>query len=173
MLVGAILGLVGSVITNGLEVFKRHQDNKHELLLLEENRKSFQMQQEYGLKRLDLEADIQQFQVVHDHDASLMKRSSKWIVNLSASIRPVTTYWFFAIFAAVKTVPIVYAVLDAVLIFSLYSTSVSTSAAAMKSLTVFMGHVPTIWDPVTAELFAAIMSFWFGDRSMKKWMGRS
>lgn len=173
MFIGTAIGLFGSILTNGLEIWKRKQDNEHELNMLKENREQFKLEREYNLKTLDLQADIQQFQTVHDHDTALMKRASRKIVNLSASIRPVTTYWFFALFASIKTIPILYAVLDAVLIFGLYKTQTGTLTAMMTSMETFMRHLPAIWDPATAELFAAIMSYWFGDRSMKKWMGRS
>ena len=63
-------------------------------------------------------------------------------------MRPVITYLFFAMFAAVKGT-LIYALIA--------SQNVEWTAA-----------IQAAWDDDTAAIFSAIMAFWFGNRAMSK-----
>ncbi len=63
-------------------------------------------------------------------------------------MRPVITYAFFLLFATVKTA-------------ALYVLIVDQGLTAAQAL-------PQIWGPETQALFAAVMSFWFGQRTLAK-----
>ena len=64
------------------------------------------------------------------------------------SVRPLITYAFFALFASVKG-------------SGLYLLIAVEGLLIAEAL-------PRIWDPETQALFAAVMSFWFGNRTLSK-----
>ena len=72
----------------------------------------------------------------------------KWVDGLRSSVRPVITYAFFLLFAAVKGSGLYLLI-------------------AVEGL-VLADALPRIWDDETAALFAAVLSFWFGARSLAK-----
>ncbi len=71
-----------------------------------------------------------------------------WVDALNASVRPVVTYGFFALFVGYQVVAVL-AALDA------------------------LGSVPSarllaaVWSEEVQGLFAGVMGFWFGNRSMQ------
>ncbi len=71
-----------------------------------------------------------------------------WVDALRASVRPIITYAFFLLFASVKG-------------SALYVLIVVEGILLAEAL-------PRIWDPETQALFAAAMSFWFGQRALSK-----
>lgn len=99
------------------------------------------------LQELDAEADIAETKSLYAHDTELSKHGGL-IVGLQASVRPVITYLFMAAFLAVK----------GGMIYSLVSNQGVDWTTALD----------VAWDAETQALFAAIMSFWFGNRAMGK-----
>ncbi|WP_244427054.1 hypothetical protein [Bartonella rattaustraliani] len=71
----------------------------------------------------------------------------KWVEALGASVRPIITYAFFILFATVKTVVLL---------------------RIMNEGYDFTTGLITVWDGETQALFAAVMSFWFGQRALAK-----
>ena len=78
-------------------------------------------------------------------------KDSGFFGGMRKSVRPVITYLFFGLFAAVKGTSIFVLLGDQEL------TAVSLNAALVK-----------VWDPETQAMFAAIISFWFGSRAIEK-----
>ena len=99
------------------------------------------------LEEIEVEADIAESKALYRHDAAL-SGSSRWVDGLRASVRPLTTYTFFILFASVKG-------------SGLYLLIVVEGLLIAEAL-------PRIWDAETQALFAAVMSFWFGNRTLSK-----
>tara|TARA_R110000787_G_scaffold104629_1_gene211863 strand:+ start:1294 stop:1662 length:369 start_codon:yes stop_codon:yes gene_type:complete len=99
------------------------------------------------LQELDAEADIAETKGLYAHDTALAAKGG-WVVGLQASVRPVVTYLFMLAFLSVKG-GMVYSLI--------FIQSVDWSTALEVS-----------WNGETQALFAAIMSFWFGNRAMGK-----
>jgi hypothetical protein len=80
------------------------------------------------------------------HDISMQNDTGpmSW---LRKSVRPVITYLFFTLFAAVK---------------------VAALNQAMSAGSDFNAAIILVWDPETQAIFAAIISFWFGSRAIEK-----
>ena len=95
------------------------------------------------LKELDLKAEIQELKSLYKHDQTLTTDNS-FISALRSSVRPVITYFFFFTFIGVEVS----------VIFSLVEPEM----------------VDKIWNENTQGLFAAVLSFWFGNRAMSKVM---
>ena len=101
---------------------------------------------ELKLELLDKEADIKEAEGLYKHDSI---DAGGFINALRGSVRPVITYCFFALFVAIK---------------------VTALMAFMNSGTELPVALTLIWDDATAALFAAIMSFWFGNRAVSKYV---
>ena len=95
---------------------------------------------------MDKEADIKEAEGLYAHD----KIDAGGFINaLRGSVRPVLTYCFFGLFVAIKVVALL---------------------AFMESGSELGDALTLIWDDATAGLFAAIMSFWFGNRAVSKYV---
>ena len=146
-LLGSLLGFGTSIVPEVLGFFKQNQANKQELKMLEAKAQYAAQLSTLKLQELDAEADIAETKGLYAHDTELARRGG-WVVGLQASVRPVVTYLFMAAFLGVK----------GGLVFSLiFMQGVDWTTA-----------LDVTWDGETQALFAAIMSFWFGNRAMSK-----
>jgi hypothetical protein len=139
-LLGSLLGFLGSAFPQLLKLIQDSHDRKHELAILD---RQMELQRQGHSQRLDeirAEGEIGQSLALYRHDQQ--PAGYRWVEALRASVRPVLTYAFFLLFAAVK-------------ISGLYAMTRFDGL----SLTVAL---PLIWDAETQALFAATMSFWFG-----------
>ena len=102
------------------------------------------------LEEISVEADIAESQALYKHDSQ--PSGVRWVDGLRASVRPVITYAFFTLFTVVKVSAL----------YVLVSEEELTVVQAM----------PQVWDPETQALFAAVMSFWFGQRALNKIRGK-
>ena len=171
-LLGSLLGFLGSAFPQILKLFQEAHDRRHELAILnlqmEQQRQGHQQRLEdtepggEGARderserarrvadrsppQIQSDGEIKQSLALYQHDSQ--PAGYKWVEALRASVRPVLTYAFFLLFAAVK-------------IAGLY-TMVSFDGMSLAVA------LPLIWDAETQALFAAIMTFWFGQRAMGK-----
>ena len=132
------LGILGSVIPSIVRIFEKKQEYAHDV----------EMAKIQATAQFDVEAvkaAAIERQAIYDHDKSL--DGGKFINALRASIRPVITYVFFALFVAVKWAA-AYVMID-------QGADIPTMLAA-------------VWDADTMALFSTILGFWFGSRVMEK-----
>lgn len=150
-LLGSLLGFGSSFLPQVLDFFKAKQEhkNKLELMRLQGDLAYAGVQQQIQL--LDKQADIEESKGLYQHDAGMDVDPGGFVAALRSSVRPVLTYAFFVMFMATKAV-IGYKVLTA-------------GGEWTQAVTL-------MWDDETAGLFAAIMSFWFGNRAVSKMTGR-
>jgi len=141
-LLGSLLGFGTSFLPSLMSYFQDKQDKAHELALMD---KQLEQQKVIGAQKLQIvnvEADIRESEALLKHDAGLQKRSSQWIVDLAASVRPIVTYLLFLeIF---------------VLTWLLALDMITTEMYRL----VFNNEMQAVW--------AAVVSFWFGARTMAR-----
>ena len=112
------------------------RDKEHELKLM--------AQQAQDKRDEALIASVGEVNIaVHKNVDEQTKRASQWVVNLSATVRPLITYFFF---------------LEFVLLTFL-------SAFDMISQEIFR----SLWSDEIVGIFSVIISFWFGQRLVSKW----
>lgn len=75
----------------------------------------------------------------------------KWVDALSASVRPIITYWFMALYCAAKT---------------------AAFAAAMVAGANWMSAVQNAWTEADQALWAGVLNFWFLGRVFDKALRR-
>ena len=147
-IIGAITGFVGSAIPEVLEIFKKKQENKHQIELSALQVQAKKQNVELDLMMFDAKKDYDESKQLREHDIQLAKGTG-FFAGLSKSVRPMLTYFFFGLFATVK---------------------ISYLVTALQSND-FNQAVNLIWDEDTGAMFAAIMTFWFGNRQFEKRKG--
>jgi len=145
-LLGSVLGFTTSFLPEVLGYFRANQEHKHSLEKAQLEMDLMAKRSELKLELLDKEADIKETEGLYRHDSI---DAGTFINALRGSVRPVITYVFFALFVAIK---------------------VTALLAIMNSGTDLGPALTLIWDDATAGLFAAIMSFWFGNRAVSKYV---
>jgi|TARA_R110000796_G_scaffold163558_2_gene280508 hypothetical protein len=145
-LLGTLLGLGTSIVPEVIGFFKQKQADKHDLEMLEAKAKYADQMSKLKIKELDSEAEIAETKGLYEHDRSI--DAGGFVNGLRGSVRPVITYMFFLMFAAVKGT-MIYAMIT--------NQNLDWTIA-----------IETAWDSDTAAVFSAIIAFWFGNRAMSK-----
>jgi hypothetical protein len=141
-LVGSILGFGTSFLPKVLGYFEEKRDQAHELQMMD---KQLEQQLQIGkqkMQMMDIDADIRETEALHKEHASITRKSSQWCINLSASVRPIITYCLFIEFA------------------------VLTLSVNMDWITTQQYMI--IWNAEFQAVWAAVVSFWFGQRSFNR-----
>ena len=145
-LIGSLLGFTTSFAPEVLGYFRANQEHKHSLEKSKLEMDLMAKRSELKLELMDKEADIKEAEGLYKHDSI---DAGGFINALRGSVRPVITYCFFALFVAIKVVALL---------------------AFMENGSELGNALTLIWDDATAGLFAAIMSFWFGNRAVSKYV---
>ena len=147
-LFGSLLGFGTSFLPTLLGFFEQGQKNKHELRLLDAKAKHAEVLSKLKIDELDAQADVSESENLYKHAAEIARSNkSSFISALQASVRPVVTYFFFILFATIKGLAVYVAVQE----------GEDVSQAILSS-----------WDEETKILFSTVISFWFGQRGMRK-----
>jgi len=150
-LLSSLLGFGTSFLPKVMDYFQDKQDKAHELALMEKQLEQQIQLGELALRKSHIDADTEEFKAVHRHDTAIMKNSSQWSVTLSSTVRPVITYLFMLLFITVEV--------------SAYWVLLNQGVDAL-------GAVAIVWDEEITSLFAAILSFWFGGREIRRREGK-
>lgn len=144
-IISTILGLLSSLLPSVLRILERRQDYKYELeyrkLELEAATKGIELQ----ARLAQIKAAAEQANALYGHDSALDGGES--INKLRASVRPVVTYVFFAIFALTKT--------------SILVAYLGSGLPIDKAMML-------LWDEQSIAFFSMIIAFWFGARTVEK-----
>ena len=141
-LLGSVLGFGTSFLPKVMDFFQDKQDKAHELRLMDKQLESQQVIGQQKLQMTHVEADIRESEALLKHDANLQSKASPWCVNLAASVRPVLTYALALEFG------------------------VLTLCVSMDWMT--MEQFKMIWNDEFQAIWAAVVSFWFGSRTMAR-----
>ena len=146
-LLGSLLGFGTSSIPMIMGFFEKKQANKQELLMLEAKAKYASELSKLKLQEMDAQADIEEVKGLYKHAEALAQANkSPFVSALQASVRPVITYAFFSVFAFVKI------------------TYVTLAVQGVEDL---LPSILAAWDTESQTVFAAIISFLFGNRLFK------
>ena len=145
-LLGSALGFGTSFLPQVLGFFQKKQDHKNRIEELKLQGELASLGVIHDIQKLDKQAEISETKALYGY----ANPRSGFAAGLSASVRPVITYLFFGLFLAVKAVILLKALED---------------GGNWKDA------VPLMFDTETQALFSAIIAFWFGQRSVNKFMG--
>lgn len=141
--VPALIGLLTSFLPNLVKYLENGQKNNHEIALAKLRMEAARQGMDQQLLIEDVKATVKEGESLRRADSVIS--NNKYINNLRASVRPVITYAFFALFVTVKL-----------------SAATLLWRQGFESLDV----LKVVWDPYTVSAFGAILGYYFGTRSM-------
>jgi hypothetical protein len=121
-----------------MDYFQDKSDKAHELEVMTR-------QAEIQLDKTAIDANIREVETVHEHDAAL--DGGAFVNGLRASVRPIITYIFMALFVGVE--------------IATYYLLIKSGVAPGEALV-------AAWSEQIMALWASILAFWFGGRQFKK-----
>lgn len=145
-LLGSLLGFGGSVVPAITDHFKSKQEHKFQIAKMEKAAELKAKGFEFELDMFEKQADAKESERLIGHDIAISKGRG-FVSALQRSVRPVLTYSFFALFAAIE--------------ISLLTEALEQGLSIHDSLEI-------LWDDDVQAIFAAIISFWFGSRAIDK-----
>ena len=146
-LLGSLLGFISSLFPDVLKLWRDKGDKAHELAILDRQMQLQQVLHSQRLEEIRVQGQVVESTALYKHARFT---GVKWVDALSGTVRPIITYAFFLLYMAVKMAQI-YLLL--------------TDNYDLQLAEVLLG----IWHAEDQALFAAVMSFWFGQRALEKW----
>ena len=140
-LLGSLLGFGTSFLPSIVEYFKESRDRKHELVVMDKQMAMMKAEAGTRIEEASLQVDARSEEWARKAAIQEVKRSSRWVANLCATVRPVITYCFFFAYIA----------------FSFVLFSGSDPALYER-----------VWNEETRAIWAAIISYWFGSRTFNR-----
>jgi len=137
-LLGSLLGFGTSFLPKVMDYFQDKADKKHELAIMEK-------QAQIQLDQTAIEANIREVETIHEHDSSV--DGGRFINSVRASVRPVITYLFMALFLGVE--------------ITTYYLLIQNGVAPGDALV-------AAWDEQVMAIWASIIAFYFGGRQFRK-----
>lgn len=162
-LLSALLGFISSATPDLLKLFRDAKDRAHEVTLL-------QMQLDYdrsmaaaraqdGMAERNFKLEALGVEAAQAEQALLNTRLKEqltgipWVDALAGSVRPVLTYSFFLLYAAVK--------------LAQFQLLLNPALPWAQGLSLAQALV-VVWSEEDIAIFSAIMAFWFGSRMMRR-----
>jgi len=151
MLTGAILGLVGSLIPEGIKIFRDWQDKKHELKMLE-------MQMMYQRELTELRIQEARAIATLELDKSAYRFADP-------EVRPTGHFWvdllqvLGALYNQTVRPTLTYIVIACWIMYKYAGWKLSGG-----NLTAFL----QVWTIADSEFVSAVVMFWFGGRAFKR-----
>jgi hypothetical protein len=141
-LLGSVLGFGTSIIPKVLGYFEEKRDQKHELEMMD---KQLQHQLQLGnqkMQLMEIDASIREVESLHKEHAKITMKSSRWVVNLSSTVRPLITYLLF---------------------FEFMLCSLLLAFGYIDN-----GMFSLVWSSEISSVWSAVVCFWFGQRTFGK-----
>ena len=145
-ILGSLLGFGGSVVPAITDHFKTKSEQKFELQKMEKMAELRKAGFDHEMRMFEQQASDKEHERLIQHDISI-NQGTGFIAGLQKSVRPVITYCFFGLFAAIEV--------------TLLMQALEEGKSVAESLNI-------LWDEDTKAIFAAIISFWFGSRAIDK-----
>lgn len=150
-ILGTGLGFVARLAPEIIKLFTAKGDRDHEFRM--QQLAAQQQQAGYDARRADGRLEVEKLDLqalITATQAQARRTGIKIIDALSASVRPVTTYWWMALYTAVKAASLFIAV-------------------GQQGVTATAIH--GCWDAWDQTVLASILAYWFMDRSLRRQQG--
>lgn len=143
-LLASAAGFVSGLVPQVLKIWGKKQDTTKQLAILDRQIELARVEGAQRTTEAKITRATAESTALYSHDTQLA--GAGWVESMRASVRPFLTYAFFALFASVK--------ISALVVLTRQSDIITA--------------LPLLWDEPTQVLFAAIVSFWFGNRAISK-----
>jgi hypothetical protein len=141
-LFASVAGFITSIFPEIIKYLRDKSDKQHELEMLKKQIEFSQNTSEHKLEEIYLAQDIIESKALY----STFKSGILWVDALNASVRPVLAYSFFLLYLIVK--------------YMQYQLVKDTCDVLL--------NVEILWTVEDQAIFAGIISFYFGQRTINK-----
>ncbi len=139
-LLGSLLGFGTSFLPKIMDYFQQRQDNAQELKVMQAQA---DIQLKLGAQKLAAAEVI----AAHKEQSTAIRSGSRWLANLSGSIRPVVTYLFVLEYLAINA---------------------SIAYLLLRNGGFTIDNLKLILDSEFMGLLSTMLAFWFGNRTFGK-----
>ncbi len=151
---GGLLGGVFRLVPEVVKYFDKKNEREHELEMFKnqcqlEAQRGSQKLAEIGAER-EAAVDtgvLNAFNAAITQQTEMVKAAGGWVASLSASVRPVLTYYLLAMYGAVKLCFIIIAI---------------------RNNVPFVDALVKNWTPDDMALLTGVVNYWMLDRSLAK-----
>ena len=152
-LIGTLLGGVFRLIPEGIKVFEKRNEQKHELLMFDKQLEADKLKATYEKDKLVVQnegaATLAELQgVIEATKAQAQLTGNKFIDGINSLVRPLITFWWVIVMYSVA-------------LSAQFAVAYAQGDGAMKVIS-------GLWGQDEKAIVASIMSFWFVDRSIRK-----
>jgi hypothetical protein len=161
-LLGIVFGGVSRLTQQFMEGRDKQHEREHEAIMFE---KQVQLQAqkitaERDLRQMDVEAqrdtgELNALVTAIQAQATEAQAAGGWVAKLSASVRPVVSYWLLFIYTSAK-------------LATLYLTMHSGDTGVLGDSEAIVKAIRGAYTEFDGALLGSIVSYWFADRSLRK-----
>lgn len=148
-----LIGFISSLAPDFLKLFQDKRDKEHELAMLQLQMSSVDRQSAYKMDEIGVQAYSDIVQSAQRSQDTALDKASKWVINFTASVRPVVTYLFMVAFIGFKV--------------AAFCAAINPSLPWHEAMS-YPQAMLAVWGEEETAIFAGIIAFWFGDRSLTK-----
>ena len=157
-------GLLISGLPKLLEFFQNKADQKHELALARvQTERELQLAaagfaaqarvEEIRTEQVAMETDARMTEAALAHDAKVLEKASKWVVNYIGTVRPTVTYIFVAELVAINAFMAIY---------------LWQRPDLITSIDDIIRYSDLIFSSDEMAMLGGIIGYWFGSRGWQK-----
>lgn len=153
-LIGLIFGGVSRLGQHWMELKDKDKERSHEAVMYDKQMALADKRHEHDadLRRMDAaaqdaSAEWAALSAAVQAQAQEAQAAGGWVAKLSASVRPIVTYWLMALYSMAKLFTVIL---------------------AMQGGVPFMTAAAAAYTEADGALLSSILSFWFVDRSLRK-----
>lgn len=153
-IIGSLLGGVFRLVPEVLKYFDKKNDRQHELAMfdkqcdLEKVRGQIKMEEIGAQRDMAIDSGVMgAFQAAINQQTEMVKAAGGWAASLSASVRPVMTYYLLVLYGAAKA---------------------ASMALAHSGGQAMVDVLAKTWSVDDMALLAGVVNFWILDRTLAK-----
>lgn len=147
-ILGTVLGGAFRLIPEGLKLFERKDERKHEKEMFALQLEADKLRGKIDIEKADAALGGAELEaLIEATKAQAQPTGIRWVDALSSTVRPIVTY----------------------LMLGLYIThKIAVMKVTLAAGTSFLTFAAGMWGPEDMALLSSIMSFWFVDRSLRR-----
>lgn len=158
-MIGALIGIFGSLIPSFIKLFQDWQDKKHELKILELQIQYAEKSEKWKMEEITIQKEAEMVRAAYEYTKpqQLQVTGKTWIDALQvisnfiiSTTRPLVTYWLLLVYTVVK--------------YAEYKLMVASGQDWYRA-------VAEIWTSTDNEFVAAVVMFWFANRAILRISG--
>jgi hypothetical protein len=159
-IIGIVFGGLTRLAQHWMEMKDGQGERDHEYRMFEKQLELAHKQVDTAYDLAQMETDSALLAKAIESQTELAKAAGGFMLALSASVRPVVSYWLLGIYSLVKFCILYLAIVGTGVI-------ITEPITAKQGITIAKA-ILSVYTEFDGALLGSIMSYWFADRSLRK-----